>query len=436
MKRSILAFVCLITLFVSCITVNAEEIEVGSTESVAASSSETYTYSIGGVNSAGDDFTPNVDYSSTVFALMGSVNHAYKNTTPTYSYLSGNNPGNYKRLGSKIVLLTGHANGSLIELDNGSTKVGVHTGDSYTANSGRKYVGLNSISMSNTDLIMFFGCSTATGDTNLCSESVSRGAKSAVGTTQSVVSRSGEGATWVQRFIDGLYNGKNIIQAGAYANNFVSSTCSMRTGWTYKGSGYTVVNPKSRERMSEVQDIDERFALDASIVDEDVQIQFGIFNDNVIAENALNFEEGLVEVVSYLRGIDDSFDLSNYKISMRSFSDNEGIITLDYYIGSNISTTKGFTFIYCDGMLTSLTYNSQLCSNSRSAYQTVDEDKLIALVNSYETDRLNMMNTLEDENAISYYTYDYKTNELKYVSEVYTFDGEVWNGNVTAVVLN
>ena len=367
---------------------------------------------------------------------MGSVNHAYKNTTPTYSYLSGNNPGNYKRLGSKIVLLTGHANGSLIELDNGSTKVGVHTGDSYTANSGRKYVGLNSISMSNTDLIMFFGCSTATGDANLCSKSVSRGAKSAVGTTQSVVSRSGEGATWVQRFIDGLYNGKNIIQAGAYANNFVSSTCSMRTGWTYKGSGYTVVNPKSRERMSEVQDIDERFALDASIVDEDVQIQFGIFNDNVIAENALNFEEGLVEVVSYLRGIDDSFDLSNYKTSMRSFSDNEGIITLDYYIGSNISTTKGFTFIYCDGMLTSLTYNSQLCSNSRSAYQTVDEDKLIALVNSYETDRLNMMNTLEDENAISYYTYDYKTNELKYVSEVYTFDGEVWNGNVTAVVLN
>ena len=39
MKRSILAFVCLITLFVSFITVNAEEIEVGSTESVAASSS-------------------------------------------------------------------------------------------------------------------------------------------------------------------------------------------------------------------------------------------------------------------------------------------------------------------------------------------------------------------------------------------------------------
>ena len=438
MKKRILAFLCLITLFVSSITVNAEEIEVGSNESVMASSSETYAYSIGGVNSAGDDFTPNVDYSSTIFGLMGSVSHAYKNTTPTYSYLSGNNPGNYKRLGSKIVLLTGHANGSLIELDNGSTKVGVHTGDSYTANSGGKYVGLNSISMSNTDLIMFFGCSTATGDTNLCTESVSRGAKSAVGTTQSVVSRSGEGATWVQRFIDGLYNGKNIIQAGAYANNFVSSTCSMRTGWTYKGSGYTVVNPKANARMSEVQDIDARFALDASIVDEDVQIQYGIFNDNVIAANALDFEEGLEEVVSYLRGIDDSFDLSNYKISMRSFNDNEGIVTLDYYIGDNISTTKGFTFIYCDGMLVSLTYNSQLYSNGRSTYQTVDEDNMIALVNSYEADRSSTMNTsiVEDENTISYYTYDYKTGELKYVSEVYTFDGEAWNGNATEVILN
>lgn len=58
MKKRILAFLCLITLFVSSITVNAEEIEVGSNESVMASSSETYAYSIGGVNSAGDDFTP------------------------------------------------------------------------------------------------------------------------------------------------------------------------------------------------------------------------------------------------------------------------------------------------------------------------------------------------------------------------------------------
>ena len=236
----------------------------------------------------------------------------------------------------------------------------------------------------------------------------------------------------------GIYNGKNIIQAGAYANNFVSSTCSMRTGWTYKGSGYTVVNPKANARMSEVQDIDARFALDASIVDEDVQIQYGIFNDNVIAANALDFEEGLEEVVSYLRGIDDSFDLSNYKISMRSFNDNEGIVTLDYYIGDNISTTKGFTFIYCDGMLVSLTYNSQLYSNGRSTYQTVDEDNMIALVNSYEADRSSTMNTsiVEDENTISYYTYDYKTGELKYVSEVYTFDGEAWNGNATEVILN
>lgn len=71
-------------------------------------------------------------------------------------------------------------------------------------------------------------------------------------------------------------------------------------------------------------------------------------------------------------------------------------------------------------------------------YQTVDEDNMIALVNSYEADRSSTMNTsiVEDENTISYYTYDYKTGELKYVSEVYTFDGEAWNGNATEVILN
>jgi len=35
-EKRILAFLCLITLFVSSITVNAEEIEVGSNESVMA----------------------------------------------------------------------------------------------------------------------------------------------------------------------------------------------------------------------------------------------------------------------------------------------------------------------------------------------------------------------------------------------------------------
>lgn len=330
------------------------------------------------------------------------------------------------------MLLTGHANASQILLDGGGNMVGVNKTDSFTANSGRKYVGLDTISMSNTDLIMFFGCNTASEDSNLCTASVGRGAKVAVGTSDKVVSRTGEGATWVQRFLDGLYNGKSVVSAGTYANNFVSSTNSMRTSWTYEGKGGTIVNPSTRSASA---DANSEFALDESIIEKAVQIEFSNFVDEVVSENATDYSDILTDVVSYLCTIDDSFDLADYTISTKAFGDDQGILSLEYRIGDDIATEKGFTFVYDNGKLVSVTYDVDLYGNTKQRNLSVDEEKLISIVNQHKANTPVVV-LAEDQSEYSYYTFDYNSQELKYVTEEYTFDGEVWKGNIVEEQLN
>lgn len=439
MKRIVLSLICIMGLFVSSISVNAQELSLISeeTQEIMASSSTTYTYSIGGVNGDGDDFTPNVNYSATIFGLMGSVGSAYKSTTPSYSYISGNNPGGYKRLGSKIVLLTGHANANIIQLDNnnGNTKIGVHDTNSYTATSGRKYYGLNNVSMSNTDLIMFFGCNTASGTSNLCTKSVSKGASASVGTTQEVVSRTGEGATWVQRFIDGLYNGKTVAQAGAYANNFVSSTCSMRTGWTCIGTSSTVVNPSGSKSlvMNEVENSDIQGQLDPDIIENKVNINFELNNRNIISENAAKYEKELYEVIEYIKTIDDTFDLSDYKLSIKSLDDNVSIVSLDYYIGDTISTNKGFNFICENGVINTLSYNGKYYLNQKDDFDEYEIEKKVN--EDMENNREDINSVSKDQKGVFYYTYDFSTGNILFIEEKYSFDGEVWKESYSERVI-
>lgn len=308
---------------------------------------------------------------------------------------------------------------------------------SFTANSGRKYVGLDTISMSKTDLIMFFGCNTATEDSNLCTASVDKGAKVAVGTSQSVVSRAGEGATWVQRFIDGLYNGKSVIQAGAYADKFVSASNCMRTGWTYEGKGSTIVNPSTKKITLETEGVNALGALDASFVEETVDIHLGELDDHIISGNATVYAEELGDVVSYLRNIDGSFDLSDYNISTKKFADGQGILSLEYSIGEDISTEKGFTFVYADGSLISVTYNRDLYSASIQKNASIDEKYLIDTVNEHKAN-IPTVTAVDNSSVFSnaYYTFDYASQKLMYTVEKYVFDGEVWKGTVVEEQLN
>ena len=423
--------ICVIGIIVSSIPVKAQEVEV-----LPVSTTSQYTYSVGGVNEEGHDFTPNVEYSATIFGLMDSVTNAYKNFYPTIDYLKGNNPGGYKRLGSKIVLLTGHSNASQIILDNGSNLVGVNKTNSFTADSGRKYVGLNTISMDNTDLVMFFGCQTAVGDSNLCTASVGRGADVAVGTSISVVSRAGEGATWVQRFIDGLYYGKSIIEAGAYADTFVSATNSMRMGWTYVGDGSKIVNPVSENTLT-LQYNNTILPYNDSIVEMDIEIEIIDFVSNLVSEKATEYSGMLEDVIAYVTMIDDSFDLTNYRVSTKMFDDNNGILSLEYFIGGDIATEKGFTFIYENGILTSVTYNKEFYNTASMRSNLTNEKELIEIMKQHKANMpVDLTNNDKETNSRDYYSYSFESNELKHIQEIFTFNGEVWLSDLVENPIN
>ncbi|MEG1448650.1 MAG: hypothetical protein RSC41_04885 [Oscillospiraceae bacterium] len=433
--------------------------------SVSAFAVNTYAYSIGGKNEDGHDFTPNVKYSNTIFGMMQSITSAYMNYTPNNSYLNGNNPGGDKRIGSKLVLLTGHASPNVLYLDHGTTLIGINRTRSFTATSGRVYTGLDNINMNNADLIMLLGCSTAAGTNNLASKSISQGAKSALGTTDSVVSRTGDGAVWVQSFLDGLYYGKTINKAALYANTFVPSSNSMRMYWTIKGDADTVVNPANKTVSSTIDNVLSKTINDSmveenstitrtisnipklnpSIVQDNINLDFTIFENNMKFIDANIYSNELENVVNFLNNIDQSFDLSNYKIFMKSFNDNNtsGIVSLCYFIGEDISTDKTFDFIYEDGKLSNICYNKDFFdvaknanNYSNSTLSPSDEEELIKIVNNHQLANPQILSPSDNTKLHSKYAYNYKNQELAYIKECFSFNGEVWVDEYNKDILN
>jgi hypothetical protein len=171
------------------------------------------------------DFTPNVDYAATVYAIIGySSQYSYN---PTDTYLTGKNPAGTDRLGSPVVFLNGHASYYNLLLgdavDPPELRCGVHYGTDFTSSTtGYTYAGLQSRNLSGVKLISFVGCETAANSKNLCTRAVagSNGADAALGFIDNIHSRNPEGQLWLQKYNDALAFGYTIFDAVEYAKSF------------------------------------------------------------------------------------------------------------------------------------------------------------------------------------------------------------------------
>lgn len=422
--------IALTALMTTVLAVPSKADEFASENDASTYSSTTYTYSIG-CDDGTDDFTPNVVYSRKIFNNMSSVSYAYSNTAPSYDYIKGNNPGGYSRLGSKIVLLTGHAGADRLRLDNGNQLVAIHRDITYTATSGRKYYGLNNINMSNTDLIMFFGCNTASGSANLATQSVSNGATSALGTLHEVVSRTGDGAIWVQKFLDGLYNGKTVLNACYYADNFVPADNGMRTGWHIKGSLYTVVNPSGKSISTAAE---SQGNLD-DIIEKPLNINISNMPYSIENKPLSEYKNEFSALIETIQSINPKFDLSEYHISKRSVCDDNaaGIISMSYYIGDNISTKAGYNFLYENNEVTCVSYQNK---SINAAQQISDEAKAQLCETVSNNQIVPFSSEIGDQDKESQYlVYDLDNDKLICIQEHYHFDGEVWHDSYSEDLL-
>jgi hypothetical protein len=218
-------------------------------------SSSRYAYSIGCdfgisiplIDELEGDFTPNVNYAATVYAMIGySSQYSYN---PTHAYLKGNNPAGTDRLGSPVVFLNGHASYDNLLLgdtvDSGERRCGVYYGADFTSSTtGYTYAGLQSRNLAGVKLISFVGCETAATSTNLCTRAVAgvNGADAALGFTDNIHSRSPEGQLWLQKYNDALAFGYTVDDAVEYAKALVLGS-DLSTYADVIGKGWIVITP-------------------------------------------------------------------------------------------------------------------------------------------------------------------------------------------------
>lgn len=210
----------------------------------------------------------------------------------------------------------------------------------------------------------------------------------------------------------------------------------MRMGWTYVGDGSKIVNPVSENTLT-LQYNNTILTYNDSIVEMDIEIEIIDFVSNLVSEKATEYSGMLEDVIAYVTMIDDSFDLTNYRVSTKMFDDNNGILSLEYFIGGDIATEKGFTFIYENGILTSVTYNKEFYNTASMRSNLTNEKELIEIMKQHKANMpVDLTNNDKETNSRDYYSYSFESNELKHIQEIFTFNGEVWLSDLVENPIN
>ncbi len=384
---------------------------------------DNYAYSIGINDSTGlfssDDFTVNVNYASNVFGLIPRITSSYKNTSPSISYLRGDNPSSNPRLGSSIVFINGHGNYDNIAFDDYSTGV-YYKNDMTSSNTGISYAGVLDIDMSNTELINFAGCSTGSGTTNLASNARKQGATAAIGYTNSINTRNTDGPQWLQKFHDNLVNGGSISGASSYATAIYPKS-NLSTYMKVYGSDSTTVRANNK-----------------------LNIQLKDFDVNLVDVPLAEYESELFEVIEIIKQVDDTFNIDDYKLTVNIHTDEgkNGLIKIVYYIDGDIETNKAFVAEINNNRVVDILYsideiqkisqgNSRSISNIVNIENT-DEQALLDIVSTHKTveSRVRSVAPITEEgdkvleNRDGYY-YDYVTEELSYTNTTFIEKAEL-----------
>ena len=334
-----------------------------------------YAYSVGCLQSNGDDFKTNAIAAANIFGTISNF-YSYYNDEPTYSYLNGNNPKSIKRIASEIVFLNAHANATLMHFEHGGTNCYVTANYSSSSNSA---VGLKSVDMSTCSLICFVGCSTgstAGGYISLPDIAVSRGAATAIGFTNEISSRSWSGKNWLSVF-------ENRIAAGYTVSNAVTAAVQ----------AYPSSNLSTYVRIVGFMGNIPALAGSSSGGGGEIISSTGGENDEytetneigVIQEEGNSFRNSALsnDVLSFLEENIEGFEKENYSVDYISYGKNDRIDLgkACYQIGGGditVQTNAGVFLEYTDDKFVRVTVNG-----AHKHINEIDEARILDAVNDY-----------------------------------------------------
>lgn len=439
-------------------------------------------YSVGskyavGVTHAGDDLTLNVTNAAMAYKKITGCN-SYKSLISSYDYMRGSRLGS-----SRVYFINGHANYDRIatagyDKDNYRTGISIYNdGYAYNDNLGDKWIfaGLNGRNMSGTRLITFAGCLTASQSNNLTTKAVEQGAKTAVGFSTTIYSRTEYGPTWLIAYNDSLANGYNITSAVDRASISYPSS-SLTKGVVIKGNTSTKLvdgpelcsfgslNESQSYKSLEILLQEGRGSL-KSIENtyKKVMVTSQIKLDLSKKEEINYSNDSIIKVVNLIKKEDLDFNENDYKITYNIVNEERGYayIFFTYFINGNIETNKVYLAIVDNNNVRDIVLAGVKESNINKV-KSADNNALSNKLNNFEKNdkkdclykeakkmykevsqfSVNDIFTNSNEVNVSKiskdikdyeekYFYDYNTNELSYKLmmgveiENGTYDGEM-----------
>lgn len=162
------------------------------------------------------------------------LSYQKKITSPTISSIKGSHSNGTAYLNSGIVFMSGHGNKDLMAFNkSGGSEFYIKANTTTTSSS----IGIGNYVNASNALIVFAGCETAKGSSNISSYVVNKGAKISIGWTTSVNANSH--TNWLKRFNNKIKDKSTTVanaKSAADGNLYLDSR--VKNGKIYGASGY------------------------------------------------------------------------------------------------------------------------------------------------------------------------------------------------------
>lgn len=365
-----------------------------SATAISANAYSGYAYSFGG------DYSTSQSVTNTAITWNSCGYTSYYTTTPTYSYLNSSNV-----LNSDILYFDAYGSQNLIKL-----KTGLYLTNG-TSN-GSDEVGIASYTLSNTRLVIYNCGYTASGSSNLCTTTRSRGADAVIGWKGGII--SSDAVTWQERFQSYCKKGYRVNLAMDYADSFsdYSNNSAIKNHLIY-GNWEQVILKTSTSSASELSESTICSELETS-PDRVINIDEIECTFDDIDYDAIN---------AAIKAEFSDFDASEYETAVTSTSLDDSSFVIDYTLKvGDYSTNSGYTIIFRDDKASTL-YNNTIQSNS--VVMSVDND--IPDVEAYEVAAIEQAqsdineicegSTIVNQNITPYYDINTDTYYCKVITE-------------------
>ena len=305
-----------------------------------------YAYSMGGEFHSGQDVISAADY----WRMCGYT--SYYTNNPTYSYMSSAN-----RLNSDILYFSAHGNQYGVYFQN---NLSLTTG----TNNGVDRVGIDSYSLTNTRLVIYDACLTASGTSNLCTATINRGADAVIGWQESI--EVNDALKWEKRFQEYCLRGYKVHLAMDYADSFsdYNYNYEIKSHLIY-GNWTQVIK---RTTASNVDVLSEE-----TVCRELESTPNRIIDIEEIACDINNIKYSEIETAISNNIVD--FEPSNYTITVTPTNSEKTSYVVDYTLNvEGFSTSNGYTLIFKENKA-NVIYNNSIENANNTAILDIGLNK-------------------------------------------------------------